>query len=568
MKSNLTYQIKSLFYTKSSALKKIIFNPDKDIHGQIKYAADNTGYVVFISVCNKEERAAVFHSSGKTLEDAWENANEKARKFVNEHKYLAYWIKADIVNAIRTVKSDEVKKIIQPAQANYLREGIAFDNMFNCAFLEGEVNSCKLINYEADVININNVNLYLKRNKSRLNFTEIPTHLFFFTTIGFMCDEDNQTYELHSEKADYGRRKIEVIDDGVVSEVLKNAANFLAKCVQEDGKFIYGNFPPFDRTINNYNILRHTGATWELINQYAMTKENSLVDCIDKLIGYLTENIEFPEPDVAFVIDKKSNEVKLGGIAIAVLAIVSYMEAFQSDKYIKLAHQLGNGIFKLMDINAGTFYHVLNYPDYSKKQEFKIVFYEGEAVYALARLYGFTKEQKYLDAAAAAVKNFIKKDYIKYKDHWVAYAVNEVTKYSPEEEFFTFGLKNAQVNLKRIYEAETSYHIFMELLMASFEMYDRIIENHGDLKYLSEFNDKLFIETIFHRADYMLNGYFYPEFAMYMKNPLFVLNTFFVRHESFRIRIDDVQHFMGGYHMYIKNYDKLLKYKEAFGIDI
>jgi hypothetical protein len=220
-----------------------------------------------------------------------------------------------------------------------------------------------------------------------------------------------------------------------------------------------------------------------------------------------------------------------------------------------------------MDTDAGTFYHVLNYPDYSKKQEFRIIFFEGEATYALARLYGLTKQQKYLDAAIAAVKNFILKNYIRFKDHWIAYAVNEVTKYAPEERFFTFGLRNAQVNLKKIYNSETSYHIYMELIMATFEMYDRIAESHSDLKYLDKFDSKFFIEVIFYRANYMLNAYFYPEFAMYMKNPAYILNTFFVRHESFRVRIDDVQHFIGGYHMYIKNYEKLIKYKKSLGVD-
>ena len=60
----------------------------------------------------------------------------------------------------------------------------------------------------------------------------------------------------------------------------------------------------------------------------------------------------------------------------------------------------------------------------------------------------------------------------------------------------------------------------------------------------------------------MLNGFLYPEIAMYMKNPLEVVNTFCVRHDSYRIRIDDVQHYIGGYYNFLKNFDKLEEYYE------
>ena len=33
--------------------------------------------------------------------------------------------------------------------------------------------------------------------------------------------------------------------------------------------------------------------------------------------------------------------------------------------------------------------------------------------------------------------------------------------------------------------------------------------------------------------------------------------------KSFRVRIDDVQHNIGGYYLYWKNYDKLMSYRMA-----
>lgn len=77
---------------------------------------------------------------------------------------------------------------------------------------------------------------------------------------------------------------------------------------------------------------------------------------------------------------------------------------------------------------------------------------------------------------------------------------------------------------------------------------------------MQRFNFEAFIRTIYRRAHYMLGGYLYPEIAMYMKVPESVVYTFCVRHDSYRIRIDDVQHYIGGYYNFYRNFDKLNEY--------
>ena len=137
----------------------------------------------------------------------------------------------------------------------------------------------------------------------------------------------------------------------------------------------------------------------------------------------------------------------------------------------------------------------------------QIVYYDGEATFALARAYSITKDNRYLDAAEKALDYFIKNDYTRFCDHWIAYAVNEVTIHDPKERYLNFGLKNANDNLNKIFNQDTTFHTFLELLMAAFSLYERIKEKNIYVSYMQRFNFEAFIRTIYRRAHYMPVSY-------------------------------------------------------------
>ncbi|NBJ91786.1 hypothetical protein [Parablautia muri] len=81
----------------------------------------------------------------------------------------------------------------------------------------------------------------------------------------------------------------------------------------------------------------------------------------------------------------------------------------------------------MQDGDDGGYYHVLS-GDFTRKEKLRTVYYDGEATFALCRLYGQTGSQIWLDAAQNAVAYFIREDYTQYKDHWIAYSMNEIHK--------------------------------------------------------------------------------------------------------------------------------------------
>ena len=541
----------------------------------------NTGrddfFTVFLSVCNKKERAMVFHGSGNTLPVAWGNAekrlNEFSKKQVSKKKpFSAAWVKADVVTQFEEVPTADLYKIVVEARWHFFaRVGISFDSNFSRAFLEAEVNGNKMlsytysqsdinagnIDYDSTLLDLKNINYYLKTYYGGAPIAEAPEKIITFNARGFFCDENDSVYELYCDEMDYGRRRIGLVDDKVINEAIVGASEFLVRQIDGDGRFIYGYFPIFGSQITGYNIVRHASTLWSIINLYRISGDDSLIPMLDKAIGYIDGFIAYKDEDTAYLVEKEVNEVKLGASGVAIIMYTEYMNVFKTDKFVEIVKKLANGILELQDPEIGKYYHVLNFPDFSRKDEMRTVYYDGEATFALARAYSFTKEEKYLDGAKAAVEYFIREDYIKHRDHWVAYSLLEVTKHAGDVRYYEFALRNIDRNLKGVYERETSFHTYLEMLMTGWQTYQRALREGVESEYISSYDPKRFAETIYYRARHMLNGYFYPEYAMYMKFPSSIAGSFHVRHHSYRVRIDDVQHFIGGYYFYCIYYDEI-----------
>ena len=543
-----------------------IFNKKADLLweklSEVDGAAVFGRFAAFVSVCDTEQRAYVFRASADSAESAWTKAREEAASFVSSEKLNPVWVKADLTFKGEKVLFSELIKRISKSLGQFFRRGISFDEALETAFIEAELNGNNLINYKENTIDLAAMNNYLASCdlKTLLRF---PEEVILFDCRSFFCDEKSAVYELYSEGNNCGRRIIDRFDGERALRVISTSADYLAMQIGLDGKFDYGCYPTYPKTIPGYNILRHAASIWCLLCSYRITGDKFIFQQAENAIKFMIRNAVYKYPqkenrlNTVYLVDKTRSEVKIGGNAVAIVVLTEYMNITGDYKYERLAVELGNGILELFDDRYGSFYHVLRYPSLAPRDKFRTVYYDGETVFALCKLYGLTKKRRFLEAAQLAANRFIRKDYTAHSDHWVAYAMNELTKYLPQEKYLNFAMKNVQVNLKRIYNQATTYHTFLELLCVSFETLMRIKSQGLKCGYLKELDEQFFVKTIFRRAEYMLNGYGYPEYVMYFHNPGSVLGAFFVRHDNFRTRIDDVQHFCGAYYSLLRNYENL-----------
>jgi len=551
------------------------------------YVPEN-GFLVFLSFSDGSARADVVHGSGADIAEAFANAQQKAWSLIKKKHQRFRWLKADVVTEYAPADAKTLAYMIkEPGWNEFFRFGLSFDRSFRTALLEEELNGAKIPDYASGSISLADLNRYLKK-AGRPALPKLPEFFLLFQTAGFFYDADSAANAAATTDADSaanatasgcaiplipdglsrGRREVRNFDAAAARSFVTAAASFLEKQVQPDGSFRYGYYPRFDRVIPGYNCMRHASTIWSLLCQYRITKKASVLSLAARSIDYLLSHaLVYRAPDTAYLSEPLKDEIKLGGGGVLILAITEYLDLCSGDanpeqeasrrRYTEIACALGNGILSLLNPETGEFSHVLNM-DFSLKERYRTVYYDGEAAYALCRLYRLTKGERWLFYTGKAVDHFLAADYTRYRDHWVAYAMNEITRYIHRDDYDTFALRNARVNLDFLYKRETTYHTFLELLMVTFETYERILTENPGLPYLKEFDLPYFLRTIRVRADRMLNGFFFPEYAMYMRCPDKILGSFMARHDGFRVRIDDVQHNIGGFYLYYKNYSRLL----------
>ena len=515
--------------------------------------AGAAGHADFLSLSDGSRRAAVFSGTGETLDAAWEAADAAAGAWAEAQGVTPRWLKADLVYLSRKVRGSEVCAAIAEVPAQFFRYGIAFDDAFATALLEEQLNAGSVYHYESDTIDPEALNRVLGENGLPA-LAALPDEVTAFRCFSWLCDEEGQVLLLGSEGEDTGRRRVRTVDAALAETLVADGTAWLAAQVREDGSIAAGFYPRFDREIETVNLLRHASALWALAEQAQRSGDPALTPIVQRAAEQLKGHV-VPEGEAAWLTEPAEQERKLGGNALAIVALSAAARVTGKD-CLDLCRRLGEGIL-LMQKEDGSFVHVLH-SDGSEKAAFRAVAYDGEAAFALCRLYELTGEEKWLEAAARAADHFVAADYTQHRDHWVSLALAALTRHRPEDAWYTLALRNASVNLNDIYFQPTTWNTDLQLLLATFEVAERLEAEGRDPAQLDPgFDLRELLSTIHQRALKLLNGCFFPELAMYMQCPERILGAFFVRQDGFRVRIDDVQHCLAGYRMYAEAYEAL-----------
>lgn len=542
------------FIEKAEALRLEVFGGD----GEAAEGAESipgVGYISFLSISDGESRAQVFSGVGETPDASWEAAQRGCESFVEAAGYAVKWLRADLVSDSRLVSPEDLAALISADEDSYFRCGIALDKGYTQALLEAELNGCGIYDYENKGLDLSALNARLI-NRGAETVAEIPRELRIFRSRGWFMDEDGGIYPLTGEsEGGSGRRALGKVDGGTALTLAQNAARYIIPHTGKNGGFRYGVYPCTGEEIEGYSSLLHASTLWSLELIYGAGGDGELLEVIDRAAEKLISYVRLADDGAGYLYEPAWDEVKTGGAGLALVALTEYMDIRDSEEYLDEAIALGNGLIAMQDEWTGQFWHIADgslRPTVQTAQPY----YDGAAVFGLARLYGLDGDPKWLNAARLGMDYMITNDYSVHADQWASYAALELTKYLSYERYYTFGVQNAWDNLRKLSSEEGTAPENLELLMAAFELYEQA--RGKNIPMPMDFDLQALLDAIYLRAERLLDGYFFPECAMYMKNPARVLDSFMLWDGVCRARIDDLQHNICAYYYYYKNYDALV----------
>lgn len=523
------------------------------------YRNKNGEITVFLSIDDGLTRSNVAAGTGPDFNSAVNNAIDLYRNNVSGN-LKAVSIKLDIVTELRDVIKNKSRINIANTQVKYNRreDGLMFNKDLSLAFLPEEVESYKMIEsgriIPEHIFNAFEKHFLLSEQKLVKNFLSSKfMNVYRFRTDSWYIDE-TEYLQLYKGKRFYE----DLNTDNLRQAIEFTKDNYFRQCVNPQGKFVYIYNPEYSHVPRKYNILRHAGTTYSMLETYEMMPDKGLMTAIKRAIKHLLTKVKdttINGKDTQVIVEK--NSAKLGGNGLSVVALAKYTELTGDDQYLPLMQNMATWMGELQD-EGGKFAVHKQIFSTGEDSGFISHYYPGEAILALCRLYQIDKNEKWLDLAENEATYLITDrdveatlDTIAH-DHWLLYGLNDLYRERPKDIYLkhSFFIAEAIMKSQRLdtnkfkpewigsfdshsYPASTPAACRSEGLGAAY----RLANDHGYKDEAEKFKKSMEIAIKF-----QLYFQLKPESVMYYRNKRFCLGAVHPSLNKYELRNDFTQH--------------------------
>lgn len=228
--------------------------------------------------------------------------------------------------------------------------------------------------------------------------------------------------------------------------LLKSAVlggDYLVRHLNSDGSFHYAYTPEKDEYSTSYNLLRHAGTCYSLLEVHQVTGDRKYLESAKAGLEWLLDRARAPKPEDAeadfLAIVSPDLEAKLGGAALAVLALCEYESVSGDSQWRPICRSLFRFI-RFMQDDEGQFESKYFYGEPDAKR-FVSMYYPGEAILSLCRLHRLDQQPETLEVAKKGADWLIDvRDAGKSlselpHDHWFLMALNELHELTGEDRY-------------------------------------------------------------------------------------------------------------------------------------
>ena len=197
------------------------------------------------------------------------------------------------------------------------------------------------------------------------------------------------------------------------------AADHLAGLVDEHGRYAYLYDPVHDREVDDdYSVIRHAGATHSLFEGYEELKNPAVLAAGLRALDWLDRHLT-ADQDRLLLADEDNAYGAIGGTGLALVAFAKHAAVTRDSKYLPRLQAMGRFLVKQLGPDG----HFLPYqaPTGPKLELHEVLYYPGEAMLGLMRLYALDPRKEWLEAVERAAAYRLATPYTPKSDAWRDY---------------------------------------------------------------------------------------------------------------------------------------------------
>jgi hypothetical protein len=239
-------------------------------------------------------------------------------------------------------------------------------------------------------------------------------------------------------------------------DAVRRGADYLVRVMSREGRYIYMYHPLDDRDDRSYGWLRHAGTTYALLEAYEELGTSAYLEKAELALGYLRAHLhDDPDSQGKYVIDTHDEEQqKVGGAGISLVAFAKHAAVTGKRADLETMRALAMFILK-QQYPDGHFRANIDLEKDGQKLKREVIYYAGEAILGLVRLYAIDPQPAYLDGARRAADWIIQvrdapvSEENQEHDHWLSYALNDLYRVTHDDAYLQHAYKIARAIEKK-----------------------------------------------------------------------------------------------------------------------